>query len=157
MIEVAVKDVVEGLELVSDDYHVFLDTRSGEFIGLSDENLRDAGSDESFEDYPDWNRELIAQARDILGSDSYVELPSRFDIREYRIMERFTYSIESQELSDRLLQAIKSRGAFRRFKDIVFEQGIESDWHSYRTRALEEIAVEWLEDNNIPWRRDTGC
>jgi hypothetical protein len=153
---VSLKQVVGELELISDVYHTYLDKRSGEFVGARGEDLRDAESDESYGHHPGWQKELIAQAREVLGSDHFIELPSAVDIDEYEIMERFIYSIASEDLSERLLEAIRGRGAFRRFKDVTFRYGLESDWHSFRRRALEEIAIEWLEANDFPWRRYTG-
>ena len=149
---VSLERVVGELEFMSDEDHMLLDKRSGELVRLGDEDLRDAESYEDFEDLTDWRRELIAQAREVLGSDQYIELPSKFDIHEYQIMEQFIYSIESEELSDRLLRAIRGRGAFRRFKDMASRYGAERDWYSFRAQALEEIAIEWLDDNGIPWR-----
>ena len=153
--QLSLKIGVAELEFISDEHHVYLDKRSGEFVSLTDEDLRDVESDESFDHYPDWHKELTAQAKEVLGSDHYIELPSKFDIHEYQIMEQFIYSIESEELSDRLLREIRGRGAFRRFKDMAFRYGIECDWYRFRAQALEKIAIEWLEDNGIPWCRGT--
>jgi len=31
--------------------------------------------------------------------------------------------------------------------------GIEEDWYSFRQEAFEKIAIDWLEDNKIPYTR----
>jgi hypothetical protein len=73
-------------------------------------------------------------------------------------MERFVYSIDDDRLSERLDQAIRGRGAFRRFKDLIYNQGIEDEWHAFRTRSMEQIVLRWLNDHGIPWRRsDDGA
>ena len=69
-------------------------------------------------------------------------------------MERFCYSVEDEELSNELLDQIRGSGAFRRFKDAIYRHGITDDWYRFRQAALEEIAVKWLEANNIPYTRD---
>ena len=56
---------------------------------------------------------------------------------------------------DALLDSIHGAGAFRRFKDTLYRLGIEEDWYKYRDHALEEMAIEWLEAEGIPFTRDT--
>jgi hypothetical protein len=65
-------------------------------------------------------------------------------------MQRFCYRVEDEELSDRLLNRIRGRGAFRRFKNTIHQVGIEQDWVAYRRQAFREIAIEWLESHQIP-------
>jgi hypothetical protein len=50
------------------------------------------------------------------------------------------------------LNAIHAPGAFRHFKHMIQRHGIESDWFAYRTEALRQIAIDWYEDNHIPWQ-----
>lgn len=83
--------------------------------------------------------------------DDYLPLPTKFDIHEYSIMERFCRSREDDEMRDDLCDAIRGRGAFRRFKDSIHEHGIADDWYKYRDEALREIAIEWCEENGIPY------
>jgi hypothetical protein len=40
-------------------------------------------------EYPEWQRESIVKAREILDSEDWIALPSKFDIHEYAIMEEF--------------------------------------------------------------------
>jgi len=90
-------------------------------------------------------------AGEVLESDDYIELPTKFDIHEYSIMEKFCLSLNDEELSDKMYHAIKEKGAFRRFKDNIYEYGIEEDWYRYRREAFKRIAINWCEDNNIPY------
>ncbi len=71
-------------------------------------------------------------------------------------MERFCCSLEDQKLSDELLYEMRGSGAFRRFKDAIHRHGIADDWYRFRQVALEEIAIEWLEANNIPYTRESS-
>ena len=48
-------------------------------------------------------------------------------------------------------EAIHGAGAFRMFKSVIRRRGMEKDWHSFRDRALEQIAREWCEENDIPF------
>ena len=46
---------------------------------------------------------------------------------EYSIMERFIWSLPEGTIQDRLENAIRGRGAFRRFKDSICWLGIEQN------------------------------
>lgn len=87
----------------------------------------------------------------MLDSEDYLPLPSKFDIHEYEIMQRFCCSIQDEELSNELLYQIRGAGAFRRFKDAIHRHGITEAWYRFRQAALEEIAIWWLEKHEIPY------
>ena len=92
-----------------------------------------------------------------MASDpDYLKLPSRFDIHEYEIMERFCLSIPDGKMSAILLGKIRGSGAFHRFEDAIYNYGIENDWFKYRDEAYKEIAIAWLESNGIAYSDDTN-
>ncbi len=79
----------------------------------------------------------------------YIGLPSKFDIDKYRIMEKFCLSLQDAKMRDTFCGLLKGSGAFRRFKDALYEYGISDDWHKYSNDALKQIAIEWCEQNSI--------
>ena len=81
--------------------------------------------------------------------DDYIGLPDSYDINEYRMMENFVYSLPKGKNQTILYNAIQGRGAFRRFKDKLYEIGMANDWYKYRDQQYKEIALEWCEENNI--------
>ena len=81
----------------------------------------------------------------------FLALPSKFDVHECQIMEEFASSVEDEALRDELLSAIHGRGAFRYFKDVIHRRGVKEDWYNFRSEALREIAVEWLEENGLTY------
>ena len=143
-------DIIEGLECQSDESHSYLDKRTGKVILISDEEFCAAENDEPIEDFPDWQHDQIKIAKEILQeTGDYVGLPSKFDIHEYSIMERFCLSIDDPEISDTLYSLIKGSGAFRRFKDALYEYELSDEWYKYRDNRLKEIAIEWCQENGI--------
>jgi hypothetical protein len=149
-IRVKLDDIIEGLELQSDERYAFLDKRTGEVVSISDEEMQAAEDDEPIEDFPDWQQDLVRIAKEIVDeTGDYIDLPTKFDIDEYSIMEKFCLSLDDSEMSDDLYGAIKGSGAFRRFKDAINEYDIADDWYKYRNDALKEIAIEWCQDNDI--------
>jgi hypothetical protein len=148
-VTVKLTDIIEGLEFQSDDGSSHLNTMTGEVVYITDEELRAAEEEEPLGHFPAWQHDAIRIGNDILETDHYLPLPTKFDIHEYRIMERFCYSVDDEDIRDDLCNAIRGRGAFRYFKDNIHEYGIADDWYRYRDDALREIAIAWCEENGI--------
>ena len=148
---VKLTDIIEGLEFQSDDGSSHLNTTTGEVVYITDEELRAAEEEEPLDNFPAWQHDAIRIANDLLETDHYLPLPTKFDIHEYRIMERFCYAVDDEDRRDALCNAIRGRGAFRYFKDKIHEYGIADDWYKYRDDALREIAMAWCEEHGIQY------
>jgi len=58
----------------------------------------------------------------------------------YEIMQDFTASIESDEIRDRLIDALEQKKPFRNFKDTITEYpDIENRFHKYKDNRLKDI------------------
>jgi len=147
---VKLDEIIDGLESQSDESSSFLNKKTGEVVLISDEELNAAKENEPIEDFPDWQQDQVRIAKEIIAeTGDYISLPTKFDIDEYRVMERFCLSLDDPEMSDLLYGLIKGSGAFRRFKDAIYRYGIEDDWFKYRDNAIKEIAIEWCRESNI--------
>ncbi len=151
---VSLKAVVEVMDLPSDELHTYLNRRTGELVTIGEEEIDIIESGETIDDYPEWQQEAIRKTQEVLVSVEYLALPSKFDIHEYAIMERFCLSRDDLKLRDKLLHYVRRSGAFRRFKNAIHECGIVEDWYHFRGAVLEQIAIEWLESNHIPYTSD---
>lgn len=145
---VDLKEIVDGMEMQSDESRTLYDRATGKVVFLPDEYVRQAeGSDEEeeadeFDDPLDeepaqapphqpaeWEQEMIDLARQVTGDESrFVALPDRFEIDEWRMMRDFAISLSDAALGERLLRAIHGRGAFRCFKDLLYDARIEKQW-----------------------------
>jgi hypothetical protein len=69
----------------------------------------------------------------------------------YQDMEDFAAGISDTRASQRLMRAIDGRGAFRRFKNELYERHPEliSAWHAFRDARTRRRAVEWLWDQQL--------
>ena len=148
---VKLKDIIEGMEFQFDEGSSYLNKTTGEVVYTADYELRAAEDETPPDQLPEWQLEALRVAKDILETDHYLPLPTKFDIHEYSIMERFCRSVDDDEMRDNLFNAIRGRGAFRYFKDRIHEYGIADDWYQYRDEALREIAIGWCEENGIPY------
>lgn len=70
------------------------------------------------------------------------------DSREaYQDMVDFTHLVGDARARDLLSRALEGRGAFRRFKDTLFEfPGIRREWFSFHDLRMQRRAIEWLAD-----------
>jgi hypothetical protein len=148
---IKLNDFILEMSFLGDEIKTYLNIRTGEFVTLSAEEIDAVESGESFELSPWMDPEIIQKAEEVLQSEDYKALPDQFEIHEYAIMERFCYSIEDDDLRARLINAIRGRGAFRFFKDLIFEYGIRDDWFAYRDQAFKEIAIDWLEHHGVAY------
>ena len=95
------------------------------------------------------------KAREVLKDpEAFAQLPDQFEVHEYQIMEDFCLAFEDRQVGQDLLRQIKGAGAFRRFKNSIHSMGIEKAWYEFKRSELEQIAIEWLEENKIPYSRE---
>src|ERR671931_1973223 len=148
-VQVKLKDIIEGLEFLTDEGTSYLNTATGEVVSVTTEELRAAEEDAPLEDFPDWQHDAIRIAGEIIETDHYLPLPDRFEIHEYSIMERFCLSVDDEDMRDDLCDAIRGRGAFRRFKDRIQLYEMTEEWYQYRDAARREIAIAWCAAHGI--------
>lgn len=152
-IRVELSAIIDALDFQMEESSSYLNKETGEVVTLMAEEFRAAEEeDESLKDLYGLEEEGIEIARDILADErnmKYIALPSKFDIHEYGIMERFCLSIEDENISGSLYRAIKGRGAFRRFKESIHDLGVADQWYKYRDSAIRRIAIGWCEANEI--------
>ena len=148
---VKLRDIIDALDMMFEGWSAYLDKRTGEVHSVSGEAFAAAEDDES-SGYHDAEEEDIERARDILEhDDNYVRLPTEFERDDYRTMEEFCRSREDEKISNELSIAIRGRGAFRCFKDTIHRLDITKDWYAFRDAATKELAIEWCEENELPY------
>lgn len=135
--KVKLQDIIDGIDMVSEDSTCYLDTETGELIYISE--FAD-------NDYDDDILELIDE-----GSDRFLSLPSQWDRNDYSTMERFIESLPPGKEQNLLATSINGSGAFRRFKYTASELGLLDDWYRFLNNAHRELAIEWCEDNEIEY------
>ena len=148
--KVKLKDIIAEMEMQFDGYRSFINTRSGEVISVAEDDLIDAEDGKPIDNLHDWQIENLEIANDVVENiEDYKELPTRYDINEYDIIEDFCLTIHDEKIQKILLITIAGKGAFRRFNDMVKEFEIEMDWYKYRDKRYRQIAVEWCQINEV--------
>jgi len=142
-LKVKESDLMEGIEFQSDDMQVYLNTKTGEVVYVTEEDSMAVDND--IEEYPEWQRESIEVAEEVMYEDYFEPLSSKDEINEYQMMEVFSLSMADKNIRESLLRAISGRGAFRRFKDEIFKYGVREEWFTYKEERLKNIIVKWCE------------
>ena len=143
-------ELIDALEMQSDRLFVFLDRETGEVEEISEESLSLSEAEpEEIDLLPDWQKEEAERAVRIQNTDRYLELPDRFDVNEWNIMNDFCHEQKRQDIRETLLGAIHGGHAFRRFKDQIANHNLWKEWNLYRRQAFAEILRAWCEENDI--------
>jgi hypothetical protein len=151
---VSLAEMVDQFETIFDSGAVFVDISSGAIVALCEADMEaieagDAGAIGISE-------EDLETMRRVYESPSLVEVMSRDNFDEFAAMESFAASLPIASTRNRLLDALRSRKPFRRFKDAVYAAGIREKWFAWR-RATVAVALRTaLEDCEIPYADDLG-
>ena len=133
--KVKLTDIIDAIDMMDQYSEYFLDKETGEIEWISDMTM---------------SREEREEIYDRLDEHGFYRLPTSFEIRDYDIMEGFIYGMP-EAVQGRMLSTIQGRGAFRRFKDMVNEMGIEQVWYDFRDDAYKRKAIRWCEENDIAY------
>lgn len=145
------KDLVEALEMQGLETSSYVNLKTGEVVTLTDEELTFGDDDAFLEDLPEWMVEVRRLAKDVLHSGDYLTLPDQWELHEYRIISDFCWAQTDDEIRERLLEAIKGKGAFRRFKDGASDLGVIDQWYEYRYARFEAFMVEWCKESGVDY------
>ena len=139
--------MVDALDNASDEMSSYVNRLTGEVRTVMHEELRlaEEGGDPEM---PEWQQDAVNAANEVLDSKDWLELPSKFDIHEWDIMDRFGGLLPSEQQAG-VRDAIRGNGAFRNFKGTIRRLGIEDAWFEYKRRALEDIARGWLREHDL--------
>ncbi|WP_208585584.1 UPF0158 family protein [Gracilibacillus suaedae] len=154
MSKVSLQELVDVLEFNSDEMGFFVNKSSGNVVSVLNEFFRKAENIEEYDDLPEWHQEQIELAIDILEDeeDKYIALPSSFEIDEYEMIENFCLQVKDSQKREVLLDKIKGRGAFRRFKDTISAFGLSQEWYDYRSQCYKEYAIEFCDRFDIDYK-----
>lgn len=135
--KVKLEEVIEALDSADPEMEFYYSTKTEEILMVFDGMVN--GDD---------NKELIEEIEDGWIED-YIPLPDQYQIHEYSMMEDFVYKYTTGKAQEQLGHAMQGRGAFRRFKDKLYDLDLERKWYTFRDEAYEKVACEWCEKYKI--------
>lgn len=160
--------IQKAMEDISRDaFDYYLDLDSGKILTFSEEILQkveaalcDEDIDEGIEyiefdeepELTDWMEDEVELALEILieQNERYVRIPERTSASAYRTMSGFIETVHETVLRENLSEALKGKGAFRKFKDILIDSPKERKrWHGYNAKEMKKEIIAWLHSLGI--------
>lgn len=153
---ITLDDVLLHLDSSMDDSLSFYHTLSDKIVTINAYHIRML-EDDRLDDYkkncPQWEKESIEEVKYFYEhEDEYISLPSSFDIDEYDMMNTFAQAYPNQNISIALSNVLIGSGAFKRFKNTIYDYNIEEKWYQYRDKEYKRIAKEWCEKYHIKYQ-----
>ena len=169
-VKVNLAELTDALDNGFEDLTYYLDTETGETVLVTSEGNQhleaiyeamDGGEDE-----PRFNFEEALQQRNIPGRQQemvrtadkieegfgtrFFRVPRSESHDGYRDMEDFIDGLPNARVQERLSDAIRGRGPFRRFKDVLLDYPTEREhWFAFQAARIRERAIAWLADEGI--------
>jgi hypothetical protein len=82
--------------------------------------------------------------------DRFVLIPPVASHEGYQDMEDFITTVEDQTLQKLLWVAIDGKGAFRRFKNVLYDHPeVRERWFVFEDARMRQRVLEWLDDEGI--------
>lgn len=129
-------ELCEAMEDSPYEHDYYLDLETGEILFTSDYM-----GDEETEKLKDQIEE---------DSDHYERVPKAESHEGYENMESFIATVEGERLAELLEVAIKGKGAFSRFKDVLLNYPEERErWFQFKDYRMQERALEWLDSIDV--------
>lgn len=134
--KVKLDDVLEAINFANDETEYYYSIKTEEVLMCFDGMINGEENSELEEDIEE-------------NFEGYIRLPGQYEIDEYSVMEEFIENLPEGRKQYELADAIRGKGAFRRFKDTVYDLGLEQKWFDFRDGEYVRIAREWCRENEI--------
>jgi hypothetical protein len=103
-------------------------------------------------DLPEWRKENLMEVDEVQAGygKRYIKVPEKEPYQDYNQMGDFIATVSDPDLQERLEWAIRGKGAFRRFKDVIADHPKERErWFSFQEDELRQRIMEWLDQEGI--------
>ena len=133
--------MVEGLKWVCGKDTVYINIKKNTLVNIADPSLSDIPSDHIVDEIEE-------------HKDDYVELPNYKQIDTKKIALEYVDSLNEGAVKQRLSKALKGFMPMYKFlKQIdIFEYN--DNWYNFRSKALKQIAINFLNMKNIEYEDD---
>ncbi len=142
---VSLREIVNEMAEVGLNHTAFLNRKTGELLTMNDQQRALLENAMASHDLSDGQH----QVREAMDAGDLLELPSTCEHREFSTIERFCDSVHDAKHKKKLLKTIRGKQAVTSFRKIIRRLGIEQQWTGFRNHRLEQIAIDWLNSNDI--------
>ena len=151
-LDLATGDVILIDEQVTDAMNSIIDELDSALdvgAGWTDDAIR---ATETFRQLAEAEKKSVLAAIEIdYGDSSHFERIPRFDSRDcFGFIEEFIATVNDDDKSRRLREAVSQRKPFRRFRDVLADdQRLERQWLEFENVRQRKSIVEWLHSIGI--------
>ena len=139
-LHVDMDEILDAMTMSEQDpVRFFLDLETGKVESrFCSDVFADIGDEEDFDERFDEDPER------------YEEIPRYEGHEEYDLMCRFADSVDEDDIGELLAVALRGKGAFGRFRDVVWRYpDLQARWFAMRRQALLDETLHWLEGLEI--------
>ena len=156
MMKVNLQKIIDELEMRFMDTTVYYNKETGETLSVQYDDARMVEEDdfeEKLHDLPEWQQEHLKEVYELEYGDQnkYVALPGNFEIHDSEIMEEFIETVQNQSKRRQLENCMWQKGMYRKFKDKLYQIGLEDEYYKFYDDKLRKIAIEWCEENSLEY------
>ncbi len=142
---VTLREIINEMAEIGDNHTAFLNRKTGELFTMNEQQRTLLENAMETHDLSEGQH----QVRDAMDAGDLLELPAAYEHREFSTIEQFCDSVHDAKHKKKLLKAIRSKQAVTSFRKIIRRLGIEQQWICFRNVQLEQIAIDWLNNNDI--------
>jgi predicted nucleotidyltransferase len=164
-LKINLSDLEGAFETNSPEMHQYLDTETGEVLMVTDDFSQElerlweeAGPKDKLEDLlhkserPDWQKKAMIDAQRV--EEGYgtrmVSVPEPDAHTDLRDIEAFIPTVTEPRLREELQRAIRGRGVFRRFREVLGDNFRERErWFEFKRERLRKHMADWLASLDI--------
>jgi hypothetical protein len=137
-LRVAMDDILFAMTMPADhESEAYLDLQTGEVVTIEDEGLSGISSEEDLRPIEE-------------DPKRYASIPRIEGRDEFDLMCRFADTVDEQDIHEMLALALRGKGAFGRFRDVVFRYpDLTARWNAMQQEWEVGEARRWLESLGI--------
>lgn len=118
------------------------------YVALADKYL--AG--DRLLEYADWERDAVLETVKFINDFSdYIDLPSKYEVDELRLMARFCCTRTKKKVINKLTDALMGKEPKTKFNKAIRKLNIINEWYEYKLNEHTSISVAWCEKNDIEY------
>ena len=152
MITVQLENIINELELISDEGNSFMHKTTGRLFHISDKELEYAekGLAANHDILHNWQNENIQIAGEIIKTDNFIQLPTKDEINEYGMMAKFCLSFPGIKIPVEIPESVSGNNTvYWELMEIIRKNNIGEYWYNFKREAFNRMAIEWCTINSI--------
>ncbi len=153
MKEINLSTIIDALSMGGRGFTTYFNTDTYEVRTIIEMEKLDYGIYSEKEDIPEWIEDTIKFLDEIFYNENWIVIDVN-PYQGYRILEKFCYKMEDDDLSETLSVIIRGKGAFSRFRYFAEKHDILNDWYGFEHNEYKKTAILWCEENDVYFYED---